>query len=74
MTLEAPPPPPAAFERDDIELVKLFLSRYRDPEGNSYKLQSRPEATQRKEKAIEAIAVAENGKRLLASARLLFDN
>ena len=56
--------PAASFERDDIELVRLFLTQYTDPEGNSYTLQSRPEETERKQKAIEAIAVAKNGKRL----------
>jgi hypothetical protein len=64
MTPEATSPESAAFKRDDIELVKLFLSQYKDPEGDSYTVQSRPEETERKAKAIEAIAVTENGKRL----------
>jgi hypothetical protein len=64
MTPEITSPASAAFERDDIELVKLFLGRYKDSEGNSYTLQSRPDTTERREKAIEAVAVAENGKRL----------
>ena len=46
---------PKDFERDDIELVKLFLSRYNDAEGNVYKLTARPELAERKEKAIEAM-------------------
>jgi hypothetical protein len=53
-----------AFDRDDIELVKLFLSRFKDGDNYSYNIASRPEITERKEKAIEAIAVAENGKTL----------
>ena len=61
---EATPAPAVSFERDDIELVRLFLSQYKDAEGNSYTIESRPETTERKAKAIEAIAVAENGKRL----------
>ena len=32
---------PANFERDDIELVKLFLAQYKDAEGNSYHLLQR---------------------------------
>lgn len=58
------PAPAVAFERDDIELIKLFLSRYKDAEGHSYAIESRPETTERKEKAIEAVAVAKCGKRL----------
>jgi hypothetical protein len=54
----------AAFERDDIELVKMFLSQFKDGDSNSYKLEARPDVVERKEKAIEAIAVSENGRRL----------
>jgi len=53
-----------AFERDDIELIRLFLGGYKDSDGRSYTIASRPETTERKEKAIEAVAVAEDGKKL----------
>lgn len=52
------------FERDDIELVNMFLSQFKDGDGNSYKLETRPDVVERKEKAIEAIAVSENGSRM----------
>ena len=52
------------FERDDIELVKMFLSQFKDEDGNSYKLEVRPDVVERKAKAIEAIAVTDNGRRL----------
>jgi hypothetical protein len=52
------------FERDDIELVKIFLSQFKDEDGNSYKLGARPDVVERKEKAIEAIAISESGRRL----------
>jgi hypothetical protein len=58
-------------ERDDIELVKMFLSKYKDEDGNSYTLESRPDTTERKEKAIEAIAVAKNGRRLAIEHTLI---
>lgn len=61
---EATPAPAASFERDDIELIRLFLGKYKDSDGNSYNIESRPEATERKAKAIEAIAGAKNGKKL----------
>ena len=61
----------AGFERDDIELVKMFLSQYKDEDGNSYALESRPDTTERKEKAIEAIAVAKNGRRLAIEHTLI---
>jgi hypothetical protein len=53
-----------SFERDDIELVKLFLTKYKDAAGNSYHLAERPDVTERKAKAIEAVAVDEHGRRL----------
>jgi hypothetical protein len=53
-----------AFERDDIELVKMFLNQFKDEDGNSSKVNERPDVVERKEKAIEAIAVSENGRRL----------
>jgi hypothetical protein len=62
---------PKAFERDDIELVKLFLSRYKDAEGNDYKLAARPDITERKEKAIEAIAKDKYGRCLAIEHTLI---
>jgi hypothetical protein len=53
-----------AFERDDIELVKMFLSQFKDTGGRSYTLKARPDVEERKEKAIEAIAVADDGHTL----------
>jgi hypothetical protein len=44
------------MERDDIELVKMFLSQFKDEDDSSYTLSERPEVAERKEKAIEAIA------------------
>jgi hypothetical protein len=71
MATEAPPPASSAFERDDIELVKLFLSQYKDGEGNSYTLETRPDITQRKQKAVEAIAVDKNGHHLAIEHTLI---
>jgi hypothetical protein len=48
VTTESTPSASVAFERDDIELVKLFLSRYKTAEGNSYTLKARPDVTKRK--------------------------
>jgi hypothetical protein len=50
--------------RNDIELVKMFLSQFKDEDGSSYALSERPDVAERKEKAVEAIAVAPNGRRL----------
>lgn len=52
------------FERDDIELVKMFLSQFKDNDGRTYTLKARPDAEERKTKAVEAITVAENGRTL----------
>lgn len=52
---------PAGFERDDIELVKLFLGEYNDADGSSYNLKVRPEIVERNAKAVEAVAVDERG-------------
>src|SRR5271163_1715139 len=49
------------FERDDIELVKMFLSQFKDGEGKSFTLKARPDVEERKAKAVEAIAAADNG-------------
>jgi hypothetical protein len=52
---------PENFERDDIELVKLFLTYYKDAQGNSYDLTARPDKFERKEKAVEALAKDKDG-------------
>ncbi len=54
----------APFERDDIELVEMFLAGFKDENGRAYSLKARPDVTERKEKAIEAIAEAEDGRTL----------
>jgi len=54
----------APFDRDDIELVKMFLAGFKDENGRIYKLKERPDITERKKKAIEAIAVSEDGRTL----------
>jgi len=61
---EPPKPVSSAFERDDIELVKLFLAHYKDVNGNWFTLETRPDVAERNKPAVEAIAVAENGLRL----------
>src|SRR5580704_3255444 len=53
-----------SFERDDIELVKMFLSQFKDDDGKSYTLKTRPDVEERTAKAVEAIAVADNGHTL----------
>src|SRR5574337_480671 len=62
---------PARFERDDIELVKLFLGEYKDSDGNSYYLKVRPDIVERNAKAVEAVAVDERGHRLAIEHTLL---
>jgi len=52
------------FERDDIELVRMFLAGFKDESRRTYKLKERPDVTERKEKAIEAIAASEDGRTL----------
>jgi hypothetical protein len=52
------------FERDDIELVKMFLSQFRDSDEKTYTLKTRPDVEDRGAKAVEAIAVADNGRTL----------
>jgi hypothetical protein len=52
------------FERDDIELVKMFLAGFKDENGRTYNLKARPDVAERKEKAIEAIAESEDGRTL----------
>jgi len=71
MTPEIAPPASLAFERDDIELVKLFLSKYKNADGNSYTLEKRPEIVERKEKAVEAIAVDKNAHHLAIEHTLI---
>jgi hypothetical protein len=51
----------SSFESDDIELVKMFLAGFKDDDGRTYELKSRPDTTERKEKAIEAIAASKDG-------------
>jgi hypothetical protein len=53
-----------SFERDDIELVKIFLTRYKDEEGNAYNVSQRPDTVVRQAEAIEAIAVDEHSHTL----------
>ena len=62
---------PKPFERDDIELVKLFLSQYKDSDGNFFNVTARPDTVERKEKAIEAIAQDKHGHRLAIEHTLL---
>jgi hypothetical protein len=52
------------IERDDIELVKMFLAGFKDENGRAYKLKARPDVTERKEKAVEAIAESEDSHTL----------
>jgi hypothetical protein len=54
----------APFDRDDIELVKMFLAGFKDENGRIYKLKERPDTIERQKKAIEAIAVSEDGRTL----------
>jgi hypothetical protein len=62
---------PKDFERDDIELVKLFLSQYKDSDGNFFNVTARPDTVERKEKAIEAIAENKHGHRLAVEHTLI---
>ncbi len=57
--------------RDDIQLVKLFLSRYKDSAGNQYHLAERPDVAERNAPAIEAIAVDPHGHRLAIEHTLI---
>jgi hypothetical protein len=52
------------FERDDVELVKMFLSQFRDDESRSYRLKARPDVEERNAKAVGALAVADDGHTL----------
>jgi hypothetical protein len=56
-----------AFDRNDIELVKMFLSQFKGAQCRSYTLKARPDVEERKEKAIEAIAVADDGHTVQAA-------
>jgi hypothetical protein len=64
VTVESKRTAPANVDRDDIMLVRLFLSQYKDAEGNSYHIAERPDAVERTAKAIEAVAVDMHGHRL----------
>jgi hypothetical protein len=54
----------AGFERDDIELVRMFLSQFKDDDGRSYRLKTRPDVEERNAKAVVAIAIADDGHTL----------
>jgi hypothetical protein len=56
--------PSIPFERDDIDLVKMFLAGFKDDSGRTFQLKARPDVTERKEKAIEAIVESEDGRTL----------
>ena len=62
---------PQDFERDDIELVELFLTQYKDAGGNAYDLIARPDRVERKKKAVEAIAEDKHGHRLAIEHTLI---
>src|SRR5260370_15978840 len=62
---------PEDFDRDDIELVKLFLTYYKDAEGSFYIPTARPDKVERKEKAVEAIAEDKHGHRLAIEHTLI---
>ncbi len=47
--------------RRDIQLIELFLGRYKDAGGNSYRVAERPDEIERATKAIDVIAVSECG-------------
>ena len=57
--------------RDDISMVRLFLSRYQDPAGNSYRLAERPDVVERNAPAIEAVAHDAHGHRLAVEHTLI---
>lgn len=57
--------------RDDIQLVELFLSQYKDSEGDTYHLAERPGVAERNAPAIEAVAVNERGRRLAVEHTLI---
>lgn len=57
--------------RDDIQLVRLFLSQFKDSAGNSYQLAERPDMVERNVPAIEAIAVNAHGHRLAVEHTLI---
>jgi hypothetical protein len=61
----------SADVRDDIQLVKLFLSRYQDSAGNSYRLAERPDVVERNAPAIEAVACDAHGHRLAVEHTLI---
>lgn len=57
--------------RDDIRLVELFLSQYKDAAGNVYRLAERPDVAERNAPAIEAVAVDALGHRLAVEHTLI---
>jgi hypothetical protein len=50
--------------RRDEQLIDLFLGAYKDRDGHSYRLESRPDQTERAKPAVDCIAVNERGKRI----------
>ena len=57
--------------REDIQLVRLFLSLYQDSAGNSYRLAERPDVVERNAPAIEAVACDAHGHRLAVEHTLI---
>jgi hypothetical protein len=61
----------ANFDRDDIELVKLFLTEYKDEDGNPYHLKERPDKVEREAEAVDAVAVDRQGHSLAIEHTML---
>jgi hypothetical protein len=57
--------------RRDEQLIDLFLRGYKDRDGYSYRLESRPDQTERAKPAVDCIAVSERGKRLAVEHTLV---
>ena len=55
---------PPKVRRRDERLIDLFLRTYVDREGNSYRLEERPDQIERGKPAIDCIARSERGARL----------
>jgi hypothetical protein len=56
--------------RRDIQLIELFLSRYKDAGGGPYRLAERPDEIERAKKAIDVIAVNDRGNRLATGTHM----
>lgn len=50
--------------RRHVQLIELFLGRYKDAGGRPYRLAERPDQIERAKKAIDVIAVDDRGNRL----------